>query len=71
VETRKVEVYLLWPNGKWDTRTVEVPAEPWTDNAVASTAVQKALQMLDRWGDDKPIQIGLLMHSFDNHKGAS
>ena len=71
MQTRKVEVYLLWQNGTWDRRTVDVPAEPWTDDAVESRAVQKALLTLDRWGVDKPIQIGLLMHSFDNHKDAS
>jgi hypothetical protein len=71
MRTREVEVYLLWQNGSWDKKTVEVPAEPWTDDAVESRAVQKALLLLDRWGYDKPIQIGLLMNSFANHKGAS
>ena len=71
MQTRKVEVYLLWQNGTWERTTVEVPAEPWTNDAVQSRAVQKALLMLARCGEDRPIQIGLLMASFDNHKDAS
>lgn len=63
---KTVEVYLLWKNGTWESRTVEVPAEPWTDNAVESRACEKAWLEVERCGGEKPIQIGLIMSSFYN-----
>lgn len=62
---RKVSVYRLWPDGKWDQVEIDVPSEPWLDTIVEVKAVEKA--WLDLIGmDKKPIQIGMMMHSFYN-----
>lgn len=69
LETRTVEVYLLWPDGTWTRRTVDVPAEPWTDNAVECAACERAWVDIVKEGGQKPIQIGLIMTSFYNLEG--
>jgi hypothetical protein len=63
---KKVEVYLLWKDGTWTKMTVEVPLEPWTDNAVEVAACERAWLEVTKAGGAKPIQIGLIMSSFYN-----
>lgn len=63
MHTTQVEVYRLWPTGRWDKATVEVLSEPWTMEIVESRAASAAWQeLLDE--EDKPLQIGLYMPSF-------
>lgn len=58
MSTCDVQVYRLWPNGRWDTTTVEVEDQPWNAEIVEARACTRA------WLDlanhkTKPVRIGL------------
>lgn len=55
---RDVEVYRLWPNGRWDTTTVEVEDDPWNAEVIESRACTRAWLDLARH-KTKPLRIGL------------
>lgn len=60
---RTVEVYRLWGNGTWDKVPVTIEYDGDNDDVIESRAVTAEWIRLSLCNSQKPLQVGLYMHS--------